>query len=129
MASKPKVRAFLICDGAFRDPSTGKVSLTGTFDNIASKKFPAVHGNFAVYFKVTDLNGDYEFAVVVVAPDLVTEVARLSFPKRTYTDPLQPIDIPMNLPKLVLPQAGRYTIRLLYNGLIADEFSLNVRQA
>lgn len=126
MAAPPEVRAFSLGDAVSRDPSTGKASLNGTFDKIAATSFPVTHGEFADYFKLSDLNGDYVFEVVFLAPDLTTELARLSFEKTTFTNPLDPVDGAVNFPNLVLDVPGKYAVRLVCHDPIADQFSLDV---
>jgi hypothetical protein len=125
MATRPKVRAFLLCDAAVTDRGSGKITLVGVFDEIVAPAYPAACGQVAVYFKVTDLNGTYEFEVVVLAPDLTTVVGRVPLPPgTTVADPLRSFEGTGTLSRLDLPVAGRYAVRLLYNGLVADEFSI-----
>jgi hypothetical protein len=129
MATRPKVRAFLLCDAAVTDGATGKTTLVGIFDQVVATSYPVIWSSFAVYFKVTDLNGSYGFEVVFVAPDLATVVGRLPFPGRIVADnPLVPFENTGNVLGLTLPAAGRYTVRLMYNGVVADEFSVEATE-
>ncbi len=83
-------------------------------------------GKFAVYFKLTDLNGKYEFEVAILAPDLATIVGKIAFrPVATVADPIQPLDHSGNL---MLPVPGRYAVRLMYNALVLDEFSVEATE-
>ncbi len=129
MATRPKVRAFLFCDAAVKDSASGKTTLVGTFDQVAAPSYPATCGEFAVYFKLTDLNGSYEFEVVLLAPDLETVVGRIAFwPKVAVRSPLQLLELSANVDELRLAVPGRYAVRLMYNGLVADEFSLEAME-
>ena len=129
MATRPKVRAFLLCDAAVTDGASGKTTLVGIFDRVVATSYPVICASFAVYFKVSDLNGTYGFDVVFVAPDLVTVVGRLPFQGTiTVDNPLVPFENTGNVQGLKLSAAGRYTVRLMYNGLVADEFSVEATE-
>jgi hypothetical protein len=129
LATRPKVRAFLLCDAAVTDRASGKTTLVGIFDRVVAASYPVTWVGFAVYFKVTDLNGNYEFEVVFLAPDLATVVGRLPLPGRIDVgDPLVPFENTGNVMSLRLPVAGRYTVRLMYNGTVADEFSVEAME-
>jgi len=43
----------VICDGVHRDPTTGKITILGTFSNFAATRYPA-QIQFFIYFAVTD---------------------------------------------------------------------------
>jgi hypothetical protein len=116
---------FVLCDAAIRDPGTGKTTLVGVFDRIQTPGFPTSHGPFAIYFRLSGLNGHYQLRVEILGPDLDTVVAAVDFPDRlVIDDPLSAVDAVVNLGELKLPRSGRYSVRLLYNGQIADEFTL-----
>lgn len=129
MASRLKVRAFLLCDAAIQDPYTGKTTIVGTLDRLVATGYPAVHAHCALYFKVTEMNGTDRFSIRILAPDLETVVAEpMSDWSLAVDDPLQHYDCVVNLPDLVLPERGRYTVQLLYNGRIAEEFSFEATE-
>lgn len=129
MATRPKVRAFLLCDAAVTDRVSGKTTLVGIFDQVVAPSYPVMCGSFTVYFKLTDLNGSYMFDVVFLAPDLSKAVGRFSFPQRVTVDnPLLPLENTGNMSALRLPLPGRYAVRLMYNGLVADEFSVEATE-
>ncbi|MFI5402738.1 MAG: DUF6941 family protein [Planctomycetota bacterium] len=107
----------------------GETTLVGTFDRVRAPSYPATCGEFAVYFKMTDLNGSYDFEVVVLAPDLAAVVGRIRFgSKVAVKNPLQLLELAANAGGLRLPVPGRYAVRLMYNGLVADEFSLEAME-
>lgn len=129
MATPPKVRSFLLCDAAVTDRASGKTTLVGIFDGVVATSYPVVSASFAVYFKVTDLRGGYAFETVFLAPDLATVIGRLPFPGRIDAeDPLVPFENTGSIVGLRLPVPGRYTVRLMYNDLVADEFSLEATE-
>jgi hypothetical protein len=55
--ANPYCLAMVICDAAHRDPSTGKMTILGTFSSFGSESYPA-RLRFCVYFAVTDGIGD-----------------------------------------------------------------------
>ena len=127
MASPPKIGVFLLCDAAVQDPATGKSTLVGVFDRIAASSFPATHGAFAIYLRMTGLNGQYEMVVQILSPDLESVVAETQFPDRlVVSDRLDVVEAALNLPGMVLPAPGRYTVRLVYNGVTGEELTFLV---
>jgi hypothetical protein len=125
MASPPNVDAFLLCEHVHRDAVTGKYTLVGLWDALRSPQFPTLHGEYGLYFNLTGLNGTYRFGVVILGPDLSQVGVRFEVREPvTANDPLRRHELGFNLPGLQLPQPGRYTVRLLYNDLIAADFTL-----
>jgi len=51
----PIVIAFLLADKVFREMETGKVHVAGTFNQLATTKFPMVHPQFFVYLAMTEV--------------------------------------------------------------------------
>lgn len=129
MATRPKVRAFLFCDAVVKDSASGKTTLVGIFDRVIAPSYPATCGEFVVHLRLTDLNGSYDFEVVVLTPDLATVVGRIRFQSGiTVKSPLQLLELAALAGGLRLPVLGRYAVRLMYNGLVADEFSLEAME-
>jgi len=77
MASPPKVRALLLCDGVVQDPTTGKTTLVGVFERVFAAEFPSAQPDFTVYVRLTGLNGSYRLEIDVLAADLQTRLARI----------------------------------------------------
>jgi hypothetical protein len=101
------------------------LTLVGVFDTIRAKAFPAQHGVFAVYMKMTDLNGAYRFGVEIRSPDGSTVLAGAKANDDIrVNDPLVAIDFAINFPGITLPAPGRYPVTLLYNGEQAELVSL-----
>ena len=129
MAAPPKVLLFALCDGVVVDPESWKTSLIGVFDALYASQFPATHAAFTVYVRLTAMFGTYDFAVLVVGPDLQTVVARLDFPERLrIDDSLQVVETVLPASGVEYPGPGRYVVRLTYNGLTAEEFTLRLRE-
>lgn len=127
MASPPKVNALLVCEGTVRDRISDRTTLVAVYDHLQTESFPADHGPFAIYFNVSSLNGEYEFGFQIVAPDGVTVLVRGKLPHPiACRDPLLSIDIGIGIREIRLPAPGCYSIRLLYNGAIAETATLRV---
>ena len=63
--SEPYCLAMVLCDAVHRDSATGKHTILGTFSTLASKEFPAPL-QLAVYFAITDAQGEYELVFRIV---------------------------------------------------------------
>jgi hypothetical protein len=128
MPSPPKVRLFALCDAVFTDPATGKTTLVGIFDQLVAGAFPARHPGFVAYARLSGLNGRYGIEVQIGAPDLQSVVARGSIPDVQTSDPLEAWDMSVRFGGVEFAQPGWHPVRLLYNGVLADEFSLGVAE-
>ena len=127
MASPPRVRAFLFCDGVVRDPVSGKTTLVGVFETLDAYEFPLKQPPFAVYLRLTSLNGRYRFAIEVVSVDLLAVIRSVEVDDEFESDnPLEVLDWAIELDEIVWPAPGRYTVLLIVNGLIAEEATLAV---
>lgn len=122
----PKLDAFIVCDHVHKDPATGKHTLIGVWDTVDAEEFPAGYPEFGLYFKLTGLHGSYAFGVQCLAPDLQEVVAELHPPEEPIlaNDPLETYELAFNLPGIGFPEEGRYTLRLLYNGIIGPEITI-----
>jgi hypothetical protein len=58
-AGTPQALALVICDTVIDDRTTGKKTLVGIFNNIASQKVPVRHPELHVFVSLTDGNGVY----------------------------------------------------------------------
>ncbi len=127
MASPPKVHVLVLCDAAILDPVTGKATLVGLFDRLGAPVFPATIHAIAVFCKMSGLNGLYRLRLQIVAPDLLTFVLDVDVAGEVdVRDPLVPVSAPVNIVDLRIPSPGRYSVRWVYNGAIAEEFSFFV---
>jgi len=66
---EPYVLAMLICDAIWKDPSTGKSFLLGTFSSIAATVFPVVHPVMGIYIVLTDGRGKVPIKLQLVSAD------------------------------------------------------------
>jgi hypothetical protein len=67
--------------------------------------------------------------VDLLQPDLETVVARIEHPGLlSVNDSLQVVETTLHATDIEYPVPGRYVVRLVYNGLTADERTLRVAE-
>ena len=124
-AAPPKVDAILLCDHVHKDGVTDKHTLIGVWDSLQSPSYPARFGSIGLYLNLIGLNGTYRFSIIILAPDLSTVVARFELaPPLVAPDPLHRHEVAVDIGGITFPAPGRSTVRFLYNGLSAQEFTL-----
>ena len=121
----PRLQAFLICDGALRDKTSGKVQITGVFDHIAVKELPAVHRHATVYVRLVlpqQMQG-VEMGLAIVTPS----GKRATTETQSYNaSPGGIVESTSNLNELHLPETGTYRFELVVNGKTLAEYGLDV---
>ena len=125
--ARPLVLALVVCDGVWRDPSTGKHSLMGVFSGLSAAVFPVLHPGLAVYAALTEGYGAASVRVAVVddAGDRVIAEATVEV---GFTDPRQVVELTVAMQALNFPDPGGYRIQLVADGHILLERRLAVRQ-
>jgi hypothetical protein len=105
----------VVCDQVIRDQHTNKVSIIGSFNQIACRDFPAAHNNCAIYVALTEGQGDYnaELRFSFAATNAPVLVARGSF---RLDEPLQVAELNFAIRVLPLPQPGEYTMEFFADG-------------
>ena len=75
----PSLKSILICDQIIDDVVTRKKTLVGIFERIIAKQFPVNHGTMGIFFQVTDVAGEFDFAMELadLSEDKVLGVAEL----------------------------------------------------
>ena len=121
----PRLQAFLICDDALRDQTSGKVQINGVFDHIAVKELPAVHRHATVYVRLVlpqQMQG-VEMGLAIVTPS----GRRATTETHSYNaSPGGIVESTSNLNELHLPETGTYRFELLVNGQTLAEYGLDV---
>ena len=111
---KPSLTAFLVCDMVIDDKTTSKKSLIGTFTHIWAQGFPCVHHKMAVYFCLTDAEGEYDMLLRLVNSESEAIIAEAGL-SLTITDRLTISDFGVNIPVVQFPTPGRYEFQLFAN--------------
>ncbi len=105
----------VICDAIWTDPGSGKHTLLGTFSEIYTRQFPAVHRNMGVYIEVTGLRGKLPITVLGIdAEEARGEVFRLDG-EVEVSDPIEVLQLAFNLPSVRFDEPGEYRIQFYAN--------------
>jgi len=123
----PTTLAMLLCDSVIVDEMTKKKSLIGVFEDVNAVGFPT-QLNCALYAKLVDAEGEYDFKIRLVDlkdESLVTELpsARAVIPSR-----LRAAELAINLIGLPIPQAGKYEFQLYANDMYLARITMEAKQ-
>lgn len=116
----------LVCDQIIIDELTKKKSLIGVFDNINSAVFPAVV-SCAVYAKLADAEGQYEFKVRVVNLKDEQLLGEMGVSARVNT-PNAPVDMAIYLMGVRFPEPGKYEVQLYANEMYLGRVTMQATQ-
>jgi Family of unknown function (DUF6941) len=123
----PTVLALLLCDQVIIDAQTNKKTLIGVFDNVNSYSYPATV-KLALYAKLRDAEGVYDFRVRVVSLKDESAVANLEIKEARIPNPLQPTELAINIPVLQFREPGRYEFQLYANDVYLSRITIEARQ-
>ncbi|HEX4142113.1 MAG TPA: hypothetical protein VHY91_01075 [Pirellulales bacterium] len=119
-AHEPLCHAMVLCDGAHRDPSTGKFTLLGTFHGYGCAAFPApIQG--VVYFAITECIGHHEMQLRIIDSDAAVADGGQADPIFTLgipidcDDPLATVEGVLGF-AAVVPHAAAYDLILSLDG-------------
>ena len=79
----PDLQACLVCDDV-RQENTGKFILIGTFEGLASTKFPFMAPPFCIFTRWVGGAGNFKQSVALFAPDGITKIGRRAFSNNRY---------------------------------------------
>jgi hypothetical protein len=126
-ALAPYALAMIICDAVHMDPTTAKRTILGTFTALGARSFPVRQQTLAVYFSLTDYQGEATIGLRLVDVDgeeLLFEMeARLPFKDRRVV-----MESHTQLNNVVFPRPGEYRFQLSANGEFLLERRLMVVQ-
>lgn len=126
MASKPDVQAFLLCDQVYRDQTTRKFIIAGTFDTLVMREVgPNVFFNSpsSCYIHLRELNGSYELQLRYVSLKENTVLVESPKVPIQHKDPLAGFEMGIRVPHLPTPHYGVYAFEVHIN----DEYVRSVR--
>src|SRR5260370_18177725 len=122
----PSVLAMLLCDQIIIDAQTQKKSLIGIFDKFNSMAFPAA-ANIAVYVKLADAEGKYNFKIRVAHlkdERLIGEVST----DGTVQTRLEPAELAVYLHGFAVPEPGKYEFQLFANDVYLTRITMEAKQ-
>jgi hypothetical protein len=135
MSTEPATRGLalmnlLICDGAHRDPGSGKWTLLGLFDGITCARFPAPpHPQVVIYLVLAGADGKVPVRVQVVPSDRKEEVIARIDAELTVRDKRFMAELPIPFQGLIFPRPADYLIQVFANNRLLGERVLRVAQA
>src|SRR6267142_28023 len=127
MLQAPQVIGLVLCERFDVDPVAVRVSLVGIFHTRRSQRFPSSPERFAAYAALCDAMGEGIMRL---------EISRVDTEQRVYSyekwfvaprDRLLVLNLEIPVRKCSFPAAGRYLVRLLFDGEIAAERGLVIK--
>lgn len=113
---KPIVLGMIISDHYYRDASTGKSIITGTFNSINSSIFPTNHGNCAVYISLTDIALSGKVELIFRQESGPFTITLPSWEIEAPENRRAVVEIGGNIAGLPIPEEGNYEFVVLWNG-------------
>jgi hypothetical protein len=104
----PYPLAMVICDLAWRDPATGKITLLGCFSAVSASDFPVSIFSLGLYIALTDGRGKIPIRIRIVDVDESREPIFESEVEFDFADPRVIAEICLNMPGLTFPEPGEY---------------------
>lgn len=112
MVPAPYPLAMIVCDGIWRDPSTGKRTILGCFSTVRSAQFPVVHPAMAVYVALTEVRGLVPLRLVLVGPAGDAHPLVEAETAADFSDPMTIVEIDFHLTAVQFDQPGEYRFEL-----------------
>ncbi len=128
-SSNPIVTNMLICDGAHRDPGSGKWTLLGLFNSITSKGFPITHQQMVCYVAVTNVKGKIPLRLQIVPSDRKDEVFYRVEADLTVNDPKGVAELVIPVQRVTFVRPAEYMLQVYGNNQFLDERSIIVAQS
>ena len=121
----PQAVALVLADQIYRDPSTHKYFILGTYNAVFSPVFPCLRPLMSVYAALTDGHGKVPIRLVLTDADEQFGPLALAEGTVEMPDPLQNWEILFQLNNVVLPRPGVYRIQLFACGELLRELRLS----
>ena len=118
----PMGLALVLCDTIIEDRTTGKKSLIGMFDRLASSNFPCVHPHLAILVSLTSGKGKYPCKITCTHVES-DAIAFQGEGEIELTHPHQVVDIAFNFHGVKFPKPGIYNLQFL-----VDDFPVMTRR-
>lgn len=119
--------AIVVCDQIIEDKFTGKKSLIGTFNQIATSEFPCRHPQLCVFVSLTEGRGECSARLRIVHDEsnhVVAEVGgNIQFPEVQSV-----VELNFNMVGLSFPEPGLYSIEFYCDDVLVLERRFNVTQ-
>jgi hypothetical protein len=121
------MQALLLADVIYREQGTGKYILAGTFHQLNVSGFPTTFPRtVGVFASVLGLEGPADLAFEFVDDVDGNVLMRTQSLEISSDAPDVPVQLALEVPRLPLPHAGRYWVRLLMNGSVLGAAPVHV---
>jgi hypothetical protein len=107
----PSVVAMLVCDQVIAEQGTNKKSLIGVFEVFNAFGFPTMIPRIAIYVKLADAFGKYQFKLRLVRLKNEALVAEIAI-DADVTDSAHYSELVLNMGNLPFPEPGKYEFQL-----------------
>jgi len=107
----PSVVAMLVCDQVIAEQGTNKKSLIGVFEVFNAFGFPTLIPRIAIYVKLADAFGKYQFKLRLVRLKNESLIAEIGI-EADVKDSAHYSELALNLSNLPFPEPGKYEFQL-----------------
>ena len=127
--SIPSVLAVLMCDVFITDTTTGKKTLVGIFDGLSAAQFPLKTYPFAVYAKLTDMEGDYNFRIDLIGMEDEARLATFTMRVKSPASRLEKLDCVFSFQTGVeFERPGHYEFQLYADDVFIGRCTMEVQK-
>ena len=124
----PSVVAMLVCEQIITAQENNAKSLIGVFENIGAMSFPSPVNRIAIYAKLVDAQGRYQFKFRFVSLKDETLVAEMLL-DADIKDSAYCAELTLNLQNFpVLPAPGKYEFQLYVGDVYLSRVTINAIQ-
>jgi hypothetical protein len=102
----------VVCDGAYRDPYTGKYQLIGIFQAIGGREFPLLHPILTVYISLTDGRGKISLRLQLIDAEEEREPIFKLNKDIQLDDPRTIAEMLFQVSGIQFPSPGEYRLQL-----------------
>ena len=129
-AEPPVLQALILADHVYTDGPTGKRIIAGAFTRLNAREFhPGMR--FArttwVYISLTNMKGSYTLQLQYVDLERDNKVLLHSSELQAdVKDPLESVDLALEIPPFPMPHPGKYAFELMANGTLVGSLRVSV---
>jgi len=108
----PIALTLVVCDGAHRDPATGKWTLLGLFNSIRAPEFPVTHAHMVVYLALTEAAGKLTLRFQIVDSEESEDPIATVDAELQVDNPRVVADLVIPIREVTFPAAGEYRLQV-----------------
>jgi len=108
--------------------NNGKKGIIGTFNSFQSASFPMMFPPWFIYAAATNLEGDHEFSLNLVADDNTDQVVAALSGHVSVKSPSDVVELTPGIVGAVFPRAGLYSLIFKIDGREVGSRALIVRE-